>query len=153
MARRRWRFRDMPLWAVVVIVMVASPAITYGVFATADYIVDNTTVTVTGVSWYITVGGQPLHEWIIACTSNAGPYWASCPYRAHSGSEYVATISLSAYFSERSLTLTTPSPFHLVSTTPSLPFQVPAAGGSLVVDIELPSSAGTYDFNGTAAFA
>jgi hypothetical protein len=143
---KKRRLRDVPAWVPIVIVIVASPLITLGAFAVADYIVEHTTVTVDSATWAIPVGGGT--EYIISC----GPGWSSCPQHVKPGSDYMTSIFVSGYFAGKNVTLSAPSPFRLLSTDPSLPVLVPPSGLVITMDLGLPSSPGEYTFLGTVTF-
>jgi hypothetical protein len=134
----------------IVIAVLAGQLILWGVFAVGDYIEDTSTVTVTLVSWGLSEHGQPVFGYLIECQSPGGA--PSCPYRVSPGSDYTSILLISGFFANGTLTLETPSPFRLVSTTPVLPLVVPAGGVDLTVVLELPSTAGEYSFTGTANF-
>lgn len=155
--RKRRRPRKVPLWVIIVGVAIASPAITFGVFSLGNYIENTTTVTVTLISWAIVLHGQDFHEYTVSCQTqlvNGVPTGQdTCPYRVHPGSDYNTTFFVSGYFQNTSLTLGTPSPFELVSTTPSLPVMIPSNGLELTVELKLPTSAGQYNFTGTESFS
>ncbi len=155
--RKRRRLRKVPFWAILVAVAIASPVITFGISSLGDYIENTTTVTVTDIAWEIVLHGQNQHEYMIACQSeldNGQPIGPDpCPYRVHPGSDYNTSFFVSGYFQNTSLTLGTPPPFELMSTTPSLPAMIPSNGLQLSVELKLPTSAGQFNFTGTESFS
>ena len=140
------RFRDVPWWVVVLIVLVAAPLAGAGTFSLAGYVVDHTTVTVDSVTWAVSVGGTT--EYWISCGGGEG----NCPMHVKPGSEYATTVFAAGFFAGKNLTLSVPGPFRIVSTDPALPAPVPPNGLTVSVDLGLPSTAGEYSCLGTATF-
>jgi len=147
--RRGWgrHRRQVPTWALVLVLLVACPLAAYGVFDLANFVVNATTVTVTTGAWSVPVGGSveysPMCGWGVA---------DGCPYHVAPGSTYVTTLELSPYFEGRSVTLSVPGPFRLVSTSPSLPASIPAGGLDITITLSLPSTPGEYSFLGSVTF-
>jgi len=139
--------RPMPTWALVLVLLVACPLATYGVFSLANLVVNATTVTVTTGAWGVPVGGSIEYSPMCGWGGTDG-----CPYHVAPGSTYVTTLELSPYFEGRSVTLSVPSPFRLVSTSPTLPASVPAGGLDITITLSLPSTSGEYSFLGSVTF-
>jgi len=156
---------DVPLAIVFVGVAISAFLVVPAVFAVANYYEDTTTVTITNVSWDVVLYDEDQHEYTIACQTQltgGGLLGAPspipigvnmCPYRAHPGSDYNASIIVSSFFQNSTMNLVTPAPFELVSTTPSLPVLVPPGGFEITVELKLPTTAGQYVFAGTETFS
>jgi hypothetical protein len=144
---KKRRFRAVPLWVPFVIVMLASPFITAGVFAAGNYITEHTTVTVDSGAWAVSVGAGT--EYIPLCGWGGS---SNCPWHVNPGSDYTTSVLVSGYFAGKNASLSAPSPFRLLSTEPSLPALVPPSGLVITVDLGLPSSPGEYSFLGTVTF-
>ena len=138
--------RIIPTWVLIVIVVVAGPLATLGVFSVGSYITDHTTVTIDSVAWAVNVSGAT--EYIISCGGGQG----TCPQQVKPGSDYATTIFVSGYFAGKNVSLSAPSPFRLLSTNPDLPVLVPSSGLAIMVDLGLPSSPGEYTFLGMVTF-
>jgi hypothetical protein len=146
---KKRRRRDVPLWVPIVAVMAASPFISAGVFAIAEYVTAHTTVTIDLVSWAVTVDGGT--EYIITCQTSGS--FGPCPHQVKPGSEYASSIYISGYFAGKNVSLSAPSPFQLKSTNPGLPAPVPLSGLTIAVNLTLPSSPGEYSFTGEVIFS
>ena len=142
---KRRRFRSVPSWVPIVIVLAAAPFLTFGVLGVANFIQEHTTVSLGYVSWEMNVSGAP--EYLVSCQQQ------SCPQHAAPGSDYTSTIFVSGYFAGKNVTLSAPSPFRLLSTIPTLPALVPGAGLTITVVLGLPSTAGDYNCLGLVAFS
>jgi hypothetical protein len=156
---------DVPLLIVFIGVAISSLLVIPGVFAVGNYIEDITTITITNVAWDVVLHGEDQHEYTIACQSDltgGGLFGVSspmptginpCPYRAHPGSDYNASFYVGSFYRNSTMTLVTPAPFELISTTPSLPAPVPSGGFELTVELKLPTTAGQYTFLGDETFS
>jgi hypothetical protein len=139
----RARSRKIPDWVVVVVGVVG--VIGAGVLGNeiGAYYISHTTVTVSIISWGLPSMNGSVYAWAVECQQEA------CPTQAHPGSTYTGSIFLSGFWGTGgNVTLTTPAPFTLVSTEPTLPAVLPAGGLTISIELKLPSAAGTYSFTG-----
>jgi hypothetical protein len=142
--------RRFPVSAWVVVALVACSLAASGAVALGNYVVARTTVSVSSVAWDIVVNGTPVQGYWISCQ----PWMPTvCPDKVSPDSTFNSTLPIyGSMFVGAELSLVVTGPFHLVSTTPSLPLTVPPQGLTLSYELALPSSAGQYDFLGTAVF-
>ena len=148
----KWRsLRTTPTWALVAIFVVVSLLVPQGVFATLNYYNDQTTVTIDSMAWEFTYA--PGATGYLPICGFGGGAFPSCPYRAQPGSDYSSSVLISGYFEGKNITLSAPSPFLLLSTSPQLPAPVSASGLLISFELQLPKTAGEYSFTGPITFA
>jgi len=148
---KKRRLRDAPVWAIVVLAILAGSLGSIGVVALANYITDQTTITIDHMAWAFTYA--PGATGYLPMCGFGG--FSSCPYHAPPGSDYTGSVLISGYSANagKNVTLSAPSPFRLISTDPILPALVPPAGLLILVDLQLPTSAGEYSFTGTVTIS
>ncbi|MGP8076435.1 MAG: hypothetical protein ACLP8Y_06875 [Thermoplasmata archaeon] len=135
----------MTIWVAVGVLVPPS------VFAVGDIINDQTTVTIDTMAWAVTYA--PGGTGYLPICGFGGEGFANCPYRTQPGSDYSSSVLISGYYGEMNVTLTAPSPFVLLSTTPQLPAPVSPSGLVISFELQLPKTAGEYSFVGTVTFA
>jgi hypothetical protein len=148
--RRKRRLRDTPSWVLVTIAVAVGVLVPQGLFAAANYITDQTTVTIDTMAWAFTYA--PGVTGYLPICGFGGEGFGSCPYRAQPGLDYTSSVFISGYFAGKNVTLSAPSPFHLISTHPDLPALVTSSGLLISVELQLPKTAGEYSFTGTVTF-
>ncbi|MGA8711219.1 MAG: hypothetical protein WB786_08360 [Thermoplasmata archaeon] len=148
--RRKRRLRDTPIWVLVTIAVAVGVIVPQGVFAAANYITDQTTITIDTMAWAFTYA--PGVSGYLPICGFGGEGFGNCPYRAQPGLDYTSSVFISGYFAGKNVNLSAPSPFHLISTNPNLPALVTSSGLLISVDLQLPKTAGEYSFTGNVTF-
>jgi hypothetical protein len=139
------------LWFALAIILSAS-ASGGGVYLYTQYA---THLTVTGINWGVYVNnslaGYLFHSEPSGCE-------AGCPTNAQVNSVWIYTLVWaygSAEYNLSVVNVTLPLPFHVVGTSPSIPRELGAGGGtvSFHVAIQLPSDPGSYSVLGAVWIA
>jgi hypothetical protein len=146
---KKRRLRDAPGWVLIVIAILAVLLVPLGVFAVANYITNQTTVTIDDMAWALTYAPGATGYLPICGFGGTG----NCPSHVHPGSDFTGSVLISGYYAGKNVGLSAPSPFRLISTDPTLPAVVSAPGLLISVDLQLPQSAGEYSFTGTVTFS
>jgi len=144
---KKRRLRDAPGWVLIALAFLASMLVVLGGLAVANYVTDQTTVTINEMAWEFNYA--PGVAGYLPICGFGGVGIGGCPYRAHPGSDFTGSLMISGGYVGKNVSLSVPSPFRLISTDPTLPIAVPPSGLDIAFELQLPTSAGEYAFIGT----